>query len=268
MEIWNKIRSLGKRENPQAESSGNIEALLKTMFRNSIVMNIEGSVSGQTRFGGVPDVPADFVWPAYEYEGEETPLAFLAQIDCADLAAHDAENLLPETGLLSFFYDYENQPWGFEEGDADGARVYWFEETTNLTKVAAPEGIKPFPVLGIALKAEKSLPDWDDFAVFCPEEDDCDLFEEERAMLGAEIPEECSKLLGWPDAIQNSVFEECAAKDGSSLGDWILLFQLDTVTDGEFELMFGDCGRIYLCMKKADLAARRFDRIHLTLQCY
>jgi hypothetical protein len=139
---------------------------------------------------------------------------------------------------------------------------------TKLEKAAVPEGIKPFPVLGISLKAEKSLPDWDDFAVFCPEEDDCDLFEEERAMLGAEIPEECSKLLGWPDTIQNSVFEECAAKDGSSLGDWILLFQLDTVTDGEFELMFGDCGRIYLCMKKADLAARRFDRIHLTLQCY
>lgn len=268
MEIWNKIRSLGKREEPQAESAGNFEELLKTMFRNSIVMTIGGAADGRTRFGGVPDVPAGFVWPVYEYEGEETPLAFLAQIDCADLAAYDAENLLPKTGLLSFFYDYENQPWGFEEGDADGARVYWFEDASALEKAGVPEGVTPFPVLGIALKAEKSLPEWDDFAGLQPDAEDCDQFEEDRVLLGVETPEECSKLLGWPDAIHNGIFEECAASDDSSIDDWVLLFQLDTVTDGEFELMFGDCGRIYLCMKKADLAARRFDRIHLTLQCY
>ena len=35
-----------------------------------------------------------------------------------------------------------------------------------------------------------------------------------------------------------------------------------------FELMFGDCGHIYFYITKEDLAARRFDRIWLVLQCY
>ena len=48
----------------------------------------------------------------------------------------------------------------------------------------------------------------------------------------------------------------------------MLLFQLDTVELGDFELMFGDCGHIYFYITKEDLAARRFDRIWLVLQCY
>ena len=49
---------------------------------------------------------------------------------------------------------------------------------------------------------------------------------------------------------------------------WLLLFQLDTVECGGFELMFGDCGHIYFYITKEDLAACRFDRIWLILQCY
>ena len=49
---------------------------------------------------------------------------------------------------------------------------------------------------------------------------------------------------------------------------WMLLFQLDIVELGDFELMFGDCGHIYFYITKEHLAARRFDRIWLILQCY
>ena len=45
------------------------------------------------------------------------------------------------------------------------------------------------------------------------------------------------------------------------------LLQLDTVEHGDFELMFGDCGHIYFYITREDLAARRFDRIWLILQC-
>ena len=48
---------------------------------------------------------------------------------------------------------------------------------------------------------------------------------------------------------------------------WQLLFQLDTVECGDFELMFGDCGHIYFYIPTEDLMARRFDRIWLILQC-
>ena len=49
--------------------------------------------------------------------------------------------------------------------------------------------------------------------------------------------------------------------------DWQLLFQLDSVSDDDFELMFGDCGRIYYYIRKDDLAAKNFDNIWLILQC-
>ena len=49
---------------------------------------------------------------------------------------------------------------------------------------------------------------------------------------------------------------------------WQLLFQLDSLGNDEFELMFGDCGRIYFYITKEDLKQKRFDRSWLILQCY
>ena len=40
-----------------------------------------------------------------------------------------------------------------------------------------------------------------------------------------------------------------------------------TVENGDFELMFGDCGRIYFYIRREDLAQRRFDRVWLIQQC-
>ncbi len=98
-----------------------------------------------------------------------------------------------------------------------------------------------------------------------------------------------SKLLGWPDTIQGNMTVECELvskgyylggdknpppKEAhekaqlTSLDNWQLLFQLDTVTQNNFELMFGDCGRIYFFIRKGDLKARRFDDVWLVLQCY
>ena len=49
--------------------------------------------------------------------------------------------------------------------------------------------------------------------------------------------------------------------------DWILLFQLDTIESENYQLMFGDCGRIYFMIRKNDLAQRNFDNVQLILQC-
>lgn len=56
-------------------------------------IGVDGPVIwGRTRFGGQPDVPADFQWPtyvtdtAYDETVKPRPLAFLAQIDCGALA--------------------------------------------------------------------------------------------------------------------------------------------------------------------------------------
>ena len=99
-----------------------IKEKLESLGRNSIQLKIAGKEThklGATRFGGKPDVPSDFVWPTYEGESydhvvKDRPLTFLAQFNCAELAQFDKEHLLPDHGLLSFFYETDTQCWGYD----------------------------------------------------------------------------------------------------------------------------------------------------------
>ena len=278
---------------------------LKDLCLNAIHLNIGGKgafVPGSTRFGGVPDVPADFVWPTFEGVGLEDdavksrPLSFLAQFNCAELASLDTEGLLPKTGLLSFFYEMESACWGFDPKDAGCARVFWFEDTSALAPAQVPEDLASelrFPMLRITMGSGTSYIDGQDFRVIIQDDIDWRAMADILDELGIEDPENCSKLLGWPNLIQDSIMLECEfASRGYYLGnpegwakipqeerekkmltslyEWRLLFQLDTVESAEdgFELMFGDCGRLYFCIRKEDLLARRFDRIWLISQCY
>lgn len=119
-------------------------------------------------------------------------------------------------------------------------------------------------------------------------DDDLSQLEKEKALLGVKEYSECSKLLGWPDIIQNNMTMRCelvsrgfnlgnpweeipqndiAEAEENSIDNWQLLFQLDIVSYEDFELMFGDCGRIYFYIRKEDLQAKRFYKIWLILQC-
>ena len=149
------------------------------------------------------------------------------------------------------------------------------------------------PMVKIALSQKPSYPSWQDFTEAFPDDDDDEAFNTAWEELTGEDEEDLpdrSQLLGWPDVIQNSMFEECdIAAKGYYLGNpegwrkipkeirqeaeetakdrWMLLLQLDTVECDDFELMFGDCGHIYFYITKEDLKARRFDNIWLILQC-
>lgn len=95
-----------------------IKERLEKMERNSIQLKIEGKtedIVGNSRFGGAPDVPDDFIWPVFETDTfddkniKPRPLSFLAQFNCQELAAYDSEGLLPRIGILSFFYEVNSQ---------------------------------------------------------------------------------------------------------------------------------------------------------------
>lgn len=282
-----------------------IKEILRKMERNSIRLKIEGEPEeavGSSHFGGAPDVPDNFIWPVFETDtfDDETvkprPLSFIAQFNCQELAAYDTEGLLPKTGVLSFFYETYSQRWGFDPKDNGCARVYWFKDVKELSKGTFPEALEDylrFPAIGIGFEAKRSLPQYEDFAsAFLSQEeyvkswDDFDKVIEQYYG----IPEEaCSKLLGWADILQNSMTCECElVSRGYYLGDtykdipkeeisyaekhsydeWRLLFQLDSVENDDFELMFGDCGSIYFYIRKEDLLAGNYDRVWLILQCY
>lgn len=253
---------------------------------------------GASKFGGRPDVPADFIWPVFETDTREDdqvkarPLAFLVQFDCAQLAPLDPEGLLPKEGLLSFFYELESQRWGYDPKDAGCARVFWFEGPLAPAEFPAElEEDFRLPEMAAQLSGATDAPDFQDA---CPAleypwtANDYRAFDQARRELGMDYPANRSQLLGWPDIIQNNMtlqcelisrgyylggswekipLEERSALRTPSVRDWQLLFQLDTVENGDFELMFGDCGRIYFYIRREDLAQRRFDRVWLIQQC-
>ena len=256
--------------------------------------------AGSSKFGGRPDVPAGFVWPVFETKtlDDDTvkprPLAFLAQFDCARLAGLDPEGLLPRTGLLSFFYELGSQRWGYDPKDAGCARVFWFDGEP-LAPAEFPRDLEEdfrLPELAAELLGGTDAPDFQDacLALDYPfSANDYRFFDQARRELGYAYPDNRSQLLGWPDIIQNNMTLECElVSRGHYLGgrwesvpleerdalrtpsvqNWRLLFQLDTVASGDFELMFGDCGRIYFYIRNEDLLARRFDRAWLVLQCF
>ena len=156
------------------------------------------------------------------------------------------------------------------------------------------------PEFKVNFKSNISLPSYEDFFNLVEEKEELDdITEDEFYEIYHSAYDELSKkylvpiekytkLLAYPDVIQNSMEEKCAAVTrGINMGgigylylkkyhdeikkaskDWILLFQMDTVESDDYELMFGDCGHIYFWIKKEDLANKNFENIWLILQCY
>ncbi len=284
----------------------NIKKELKKAARNSIMLDIGGDKEkrGKTKFGGRPDVPADFKWAYYSGKGylDETPksrpLSFLAQFDLAEITKYDTDGILPKTGLLSFFYDCDTMQWGYDPKDRGCAKVYYFEDVNALAPAEFPDDLAEdfrFPELAISARTERSYQCFEDFIVQREKTAmEWDEFDDVLESMGIEEPDDLdprSKLLGWADIIQGNMTRECelVARRGYYLGDpdswervtprdrqeteqwanrdWLLLFQLGIVETDGFELMFGDLGRIYFYIHKDDLAARNFDNVWLILQC-
>lgn len=279
-----------------------LKELLRSLARNAVRLDIgtgEGPIVG--RFGGMPDVPEGFEWPWFEtdtyLDGEVKPrsLAFLAQFDCAALAELDGDGRLPHEGVLSFFYELGSQRWGYDPKDVGCARVYWFPEKTALRPEDFPEELEEefrLPALPVRGRMERRFPGYDDAAVAAGKAEgelNRKAFATAYSMTAGKRETDGSvhRLLGWPDIIQSSMTMECELvsrgyylgggqeipeaelreAEWTSLENWLLLFQMDTIQRGKFSLDFGDYGRVYFYIRKEDLAARRFDRVWLVLQC-
>ena len=252
----------------------------------------------ESRIGGRPAVPADFVWPEYSgtaYGDEEAvsrPLSFMAQINLKDISKYDTKGVLPNKGILSFFYELVTMQWGFDPSDRGAARVYYFPEEDKLTLRDIPDFFEEdvvIPEFAVSFEKHISLPCYES----CPKELDCDCddYDECCEELGYEYDDmgDVTKLLGYPDVIQSPMEEECEAvtrgyRQGNPADyakvseaerndirekakEWKLLFQMGTIEDDGYELMFGDCGHIYFWIKESDLKACNFENIWLVLQC-
>lgn len=304
MRFLEKIKSIFNSETERKDDEPSIEEInifkkkYSKLLKNSIELNIDKKYNGNSLsfFGGLPLVPNDFEWPYYNIDSfEDTsgevklrPLSFLAQFDCSGLKELDKDNLLPHVGILSFFYSVESNKWGYSPSDKGCSKVYWFEDVSSLSPATKPTDLNLnyfFPKLNINLKIKDSYPDYENL----PKEYNCDKYEIFYEFLNKNEEENISKILGWSDTIQGEMREECELIDkGYFLGDtydsipkkvldevekkgknkWVLLFQLASIEIDDFELMFGDSGKLYFWIKKEDLLNKNFDNVWLILQCY
>lgn len=272
---------------------------------------------GSSKFGGLPDLPPEYTWP--EHQGHA--LLFLCQFQLSDLLSikpvapegqtvfeelqsdHLMQTDLPSSGMLYFFYDAYQQPWGFTPEDRGNWRVLYYDgDPGRLDRRPIPASIIRaeqggtedeylFNPCALTFSVEWSLP-----PLCSLEIEALDLNENRRSLywdLVAEINHQRSNdsfdalhhLLGHPAAIQGEMRLECQlASNGLSCGrpedyrrpdairameyagEWQLLLQIDT--DEEPNWMWGDAGRIFFWIQKEALRARDFSNVWLVLQCY
>jgi uncharacterized protein YwqG len=206
-----------------------------------------------SRFGGAPDVPADFAWPTTLLSGEE--YTFLGQINLAEIAALGLELPLPTTGLLSFFaepltlYDQEGQ-------------LFYFADDVELT----PSEPGRFAPASLRFEREVSYPH--PFALVANEGyvrlnnvlgDDEPAYEELLRSVGQhEFDAPQHRLLGNPNIIQ--------ADDPAAPGTTTLVLQLDT--DRSLDWTWDDGGRLWFLADGDALDRRDFSAIGMLSACY
>lgn len=273
-------------KNNLTDFADRIMAAIKPAIHISKVKTQEG-VIGASRFGGMPDIPTDFEWVLRE----DIPLSFLAQINCADLQGFTSAKNLPSSGMLYFFYDAIEQPWGFDPSDRGSSAIIYHPSTENLIPSTLPEGADIdngwlFPAYAVQFREILSLPNYDSqaFEQLSISQNSVDdyvnLIVDVNELMAANEP--IHQMLGHSSNIQGDMQLECQlilhginygdgysesiAKDlEAGASDWLLLLQLDS--DDDLGMMWGDMGMLYFWIQESSLQSKRFDEAWTILQC-
>lgn len=281
--------------------------MLEASKRNAILINYsedenkEKLPKGSSKIGGKPDLPKDFQWFYFNGEDcknrvENRPLSFLMQINCEEVHKYDKESLLPEKGMLYFFYELLSMSWGFSPQDRGSAKVFYYDgEIEDLVSTDFPKDMEKDCIIPESKIDFESMNDYpiDFFDYYDPDDSDEEMDRKEKEF-GKDLDElgykaDTTKLLGYPELIQGEYWEECegVAKKKIYYGsapikyggdevkksikenakDWILLMQVSELEIGDYGLYFGDSGKIYFNIRKEDLKNKNFDDVWLILQC-
>jgi len=227
---------------------------------------------GNTRFGGLPDLPAGMAYPTVQdTDGQARGMQFIAQLDCAALA--DFQGYLPRTGTLYFF---------LSDQETRRARVLHHVGEASALQSAADLVIHEDFILdqhGVyapwraAAGPWTSLPHlWGD-AAYCADgkdtlaalEADPDRMEALRADVDAAGPV-------WPvHGINSYVFKQHDTPEREAADalrgrpeDFMVLLRV--ASDGNPGFSFWDAGEIYFVIHKRDLAAQDFSNVYVGLE--
>ena len=239
----------------------------------------------------------------YDEKGvvKNRPLSFLAQINCEEANKFDAEKVLPSKGMLYFFYDLEAMTWGFYPGDKGSARVYYYPgAASELHRTNFPSDLPNeypqkyhLPEMAISFSSENETPDFEEFIELQDGLDNLKhkeyikLSDKYYAAKGdpRDVDININKLLGYANLVQGGMLMQCelttsgidtgspdgyadiSAEQKEHVKNWRLLFQLESICTDEYEMLWGDMGRVYFYIKDEDLRNLNFEDCWLVLQC-
>jgi uncharacterized protein YwqG len=270
---------------PEEEDKGIQEHLdyINSLRKPAIAVSKSASTEIFSRIGGLPDLPEDMAWP----ESKGLPLPFLCQLDLSEIPAECVRNGLPVSEILYFFYHYEYQWQEYDPKDKKCWQVIytpksreecsWRDVPRALTDDCIYKA-KPVTFIPIA-----TYPDWDDEEIkgLNMTLEQGDQYAKLRRAVFQNEP--AHQLFGYPSPMQvNNMDLECQLASNGLGGDarwydpraeqvaagrseWRFLFQLDS--DDDVGMMWGDCGKLYFWIKKADLEEMRFENCWMILQC-
>ena len=239
---------------------------------------------GSSKLGGLPDLPSDLSWPG---NAQGAPMPFIAQFNLRELFAYDPDGLLPDAGMLYFFFDMDSYLVSSCAPTQPFVCVrYYGGPVSSLERARLPEpGFKTSKEVSLRFMTYRELPDPDSDLLRNKElssETVEALYREKDAVADRGI--KISKLLGHADCIQCGMENTClyldhgynvpddpeayarAENDGyhPDPRDVMLLLQIDS---GEKTGMnWADDGRLYFWIGKEDLKKRNFDRVRAIVQ--
>lgn len=238
---------------------------------------------GESRMGGEPDLPVNFVWPEWQIPADDTsygwpesnrttptPLDFIAQINLSELASYPGSEQLPKNGFLYFFYLIDSRAWGISTRDKGSSSIAYFPGSSlELSRQSPPENVTNLThpssvVFETIWSIEDSLIVTDeDFEAYC----------KLKERLEPSDTATNHRLLGNCHTIQGPMKEDCEAMsvllnpEEESKDLWHLLLQVDSDDAGP-GWGWGDAGHIYFWITRRDLQTLSFDKHWLRYQCY
>ena len=231
--------------------------------------------------------------------GPDGPLAFIGQVDLAEVSPYDAERQLPPAGVLYFFYNIRDYAWGNDPGDRDKFRVLFAPNPGWLSRAEFPPGAPQEHVLPMSRRV-KPYTHWQvgrqdalelerlGVPVVPPHEPDPEVRDPPdttglRDALAAAsgrltaplVPVGTHQLLGWPTSYASPWYRfQCAAamlgrgapvaKVRAEAARWRCL--LSVGDDRElYRDVWADGHSVVYLIRQDDLARARFDRCWCTL---
>ncbi|MFL5629078.1 MAG: YwqG family protein [Ktedonobacteraceae bacterium] len=260
-----------------------IDRLVKPSIRLHTTPVDEASLPvGASKLGGLPDLPRGVTWPAWK----GLPQSFIAQIHLADVRQYDTEKILPENGVLWFFYDAKQETYGENPADRGGWLVFFKDsDLDKLQRTPAPPALpreSQFHACSTSFTSELTLtqqPQLDIPGLAWTDKD-----QEQYDPIYSTFYEQSDRatpqhrLLGYPDTIQDDMRLQCqlvshgvteqndpqynALAQGAL--NWQLLLQVDS--DPQTGMRWASTGMLYYWITLTDLQARAFDHTWMVLQ--